>query len=70
MTDKGVKELASAIVRLACKDYVRWRGTKKGIKLREFFTGEWFLLLSDLDGEAVLDALDRATGRSCVVRKK
>ena len=62
------KELANAIILQAVEDYRKWtkeyysshddRKLRKSlIELKEFFRSEWFAILTDLDGEQLLERL-------------
>ena len=68
MTNEGAHELANAIIVQACKDY---RSALKKLKrnprhsesqrtkgsCERFFRSEWFEVLSDLDGEALISMI-------------
>ena len=67
------QELANAIVIQAVVDYRKLRRKQRsGIalkpeeqsdynKIRRFFCGEWFVMLTDIDGPALLKRLDSET---------
>lgn len=71
------KELANAIVIQAVVDYRKLRRKQRsGVvlkaeeqsdyeKIRRFFCGEWFVMLTDIDGPALLKKLD---GESSYIR--
>lgn len=74
-TDKGYENLANAIVIQAVDDYrrllrgkhcVEQRGGDVTIeKLEEFFLSEWFFILTNVDGETILNRLKREYENEC-----
>ena len=63
--DDCYTELAAAVVKQACKDYraaihrlLREHDHEAALRMRadaeKFFRSEWFTMLSDLDGEALM----------------
>ena len=68
MTDEGVNLLREAIVGQAVKDYKKLASGKKrhpkyGLytekELKEFFTSSWFSLLVNMDGEWIMNEIER-----------
>ena len=76
-TDKAYENLAKAIVIQAVDDYrrqlrglpcVEERGSYITIeKLEEFFLSEWFFILTNVDGETILNRLKREYENECKV---
>lgn len=52
--DESYKELASAIIGQACKDYV---DGKHQIEIEVFLKSDWFATLTDMDGQKLLQGL-------------
>ena len=56
------KELANAIIIQAVKDYRRTNMPQAHRELKRFFRSEWFSLLSDIDGEMLIQKLEKERG--------
>lgn len=55
----GWRALASEIIYQAIKDYKdKWTSTRELYRIRKFFNGKWFKVLSDLDPKYILRKLD------------
>lgn len=54
MHDDNYRDLATAIVGQACKDYV---DGKHQIEIEVFLKSDWFATLTDMDGQKLLQGL-------------
>lgn len=57
------QELANAIIILAVKDYRRTKSPTERKELERFFRSEWFSFLSNLNGEVLLEQLQKEAVR-------
>lgn len=57
------ERLANAIIIQAVKDYRRTRNPADRAELESFFRSEWFSVLSRLDGDALLEQLQKEAVR-------
>lgn len=57
------QELANAIIILAVKDYRRTKNLAERKELERFFRSEWFSFLSNLNGEVLLEQLQKEAVR-------
>ena len=58
--DEALKPLCNAIMAQAIKDYTTDPDSKEGREAKSFILSEWFFQLSDgMDGQAILNKLDR-----------
>lgn len=62
MNNEGCERLSSAIIIQAVRDYMWAKRKDCGYKLAElkrFFRSDWFSVLTGIDGEWLIDMLDR-----------
>lgn len=57
------QELANAVIILAVKDYRRTKNPAERKALEQFFRSEWFSFLSNLNGEVLLEQLQKEAVR-------
>lgn len=57
------QELANAIIIMAVKDYRRTKNPVERKELERFFRSEWFSFLSNLNGEVLLEQLQKEAVR-------
>ena len=57
------QELANAIIILAVKDYRRTKNPAERKELERFFRSEWISFLSNLNGEVLLEQLQKEAVR-------
>ena len=53
--DVGIERLCNAVVMQAVKDYKNYKSKRE--ECERFFLSQYFMLLSDLDGKVVVNAL-------------
>jgi hypothetical protein len=52
----GYKELANAIILQAVKDYRNRNYRSQRKRIKEFFRSEWYGILTDVNGEIIIQA--------------
>lgn len=57
------QELANAVIILAVKDYRHTKNPAERKELERFFRSEWFSFLSNLNGEVLLEQLQKEAVR-------
>ena len=58
MHDKNYEDLANAIIIQAVKDYRGTQSPQVRNEIKRFFKSEWFTMLSNVDGDAILKKLE------------
>lgn len=56
---KNYEQLAQAIVTQAITDYKRSKNYEMKQSIENFFRSEWFMVLTDIDGEKLIKKLRR-----------